>query len=242
MGSEKPEGDVKQKCKIIVSKDGPYLVSGGLPLDKQIIATDKDGRPEAWKKGDSYPAFEKYSLCRCGQSKGKPYCDGTHARIGFIGTETASRRKYEEQANTISGPKLDLKDAVELCALGRFCERAGGVWALTRHSDKPESRKAAIQEACDCPSGRLLAIDKKSGKGIEPRFKPSISLVEDPGTGTSGPIWVKGGVPIESQDGKKYETRNRVALCRCGNSGNKPFCNGSHIQAKFRDGDKSLKE
>jgi CDGSH-type Zn-finger protein len=240
MDDKKPEA--KQKCNVIVSKDGPYLVSGSLPLAKEIIITGKNGIPETWKKGDKYPDFEKYSLCRCGHSKGKPYCDGTHAKIGFIGKETASRKTYGEQANTIQGPKLDLKDAVELCALGRFCERAGGVWGLTRHSDNPKSREAAIQEACACPSGRLLAIDKGTGNGIEPRFKPSISLVEDPGTGTSGPIWVKGGVPIESQDGKKYEIRNRVALCRCGNSGNKPFCNGSHIYVKFRDGDKSLKK
>ncbi len=229
-------------AKIVIEKDGPYLVSGGLRLAKEIIVPGKDGIPEKWKKGEGYPAFEKYALCRCGQSKGKPYCDGTHAKVGFIGTETASREPFKKQANTILGPKLDLADAIELCSLARFCERAGKVWSLTMHSDDPKARETAIKEACYCPSGRLVAIDKKTKKPIEPHFEKSISLVEDPGAGASGPIWVKGGVPIESQNGKKYETRNRVTLCRCGYSGNKPFCNGAHIQARFNDGDRSLKK
>jgi CDGSH-type Zn-finger protein len=48
-----------------------------------------------------------------------------------------------------------------------------------------------------------------------------------------GPIWVKGGVPIESAKGFEYETRNRVTLCRCGLSENKPMCDGSHIKQRF---------
>ncbi|MCJ7713336.1 CDGSH iron-sulfur domain-containing protein, partial [Candidatus Bathyarchaeota archaeon] len=57
----------------------------------------------------------------------------------------------------------------------------------------------------------------------------------------SGPIWVKGGVIVESSDGTSYEVRNRQTLCRCGKSENKPFCDGTHIKAGFNDGDKSLK-
>jgi CDGSH-type Zn-finger protein len=52
---------------------------------------------------------------------------------------------------------------------------------------------------------------------------------------------VKGGVPVESADGTVYEVRNRVTLCRCGKSTNKPFCDGTHIDVNFKDGDKTLK-
>ena len=55
-------------------------------------------------------------------------------------------------------------------------------------------------------------------------------------------VWLKGGIALESADGKKYETRNRVTLCRCGQSGNKPFCDGTHIDCGFDDGDESLKQ
>ena len=75
-----------------------------------------------------------------------------------------------------------------------------------------------------------------AGQAIEPDLEPSISLIENPQTGTSGPIWVKGRIPIESADGFEYESRNRVTLCRCGKSNNKPFCDGSHTSINFRSG------
>jgi CDGSH-type Zn-finger protein len=51
---------------------------------------------------------------------------------------------------------------------------------------------------------------------------------------------VRGCIPIESADGTLWETRNRVTLCRCGKSQNMPFCDGSHIDVRFNDGDESL--
>jgi CDGSH-type Zn-finger protein len=112
---------------------------------------------------------------------------------------------------------------------------------LTKHSDNLKARKIAIEEACNCPSGRLVECDKKTGEVMEKKLEKSISLVEDPQEKVSGPIWVKGGVPIESSEGFMYEVRNRVTLCRCGKSNNKPFCDGSHIEENFNDGDESLK-
>lgn len=231
----------KPRCNVKVTKNGPYLVSGSLPLAKEIIAYDENLDPLEWKKGKKYPDRESYVLCRCGSSGNKPYCDGTHSKNGFDGTETAGREKYIEQAGEINGPGLVLKDAQKLCAAGRFCHRKGGTWDLTKRSDDPECKETAIQQACDCPSGRLVACDKNTGKPIEPAFSPEASLVEDPALKVSGPIWLKGGIPIESADGYKYEVRKRATLCRCGKSDNKPFCDGSHIDAGFNDGDESLK-
>ena len=78
--------------------------------------------------------------------------------------------------------------------------------------------------------------EKPTNREIEDPLAPSIGLVEDPALGCSGPLWVRGGIPIESADGKRYERRNRVTLCRCGASTNKPFCNGSHASIEFNDG------
>jgi CDGSH-type Zn-finger protein len=229
-----------KKSKIVVSKNGPYIVSGGLPLSTEISVAGEEGEPEKWEMGKAYPAGAKYALCRCGRSKNQPFCDGTHTRVRFDGTERASRKSYAEQAEKIEGPDLDLADAESLCSSARFCFPEGGTWELTAKSDDSKKRKTAIEQAGNCPSGRLVACDKKTGKPIEPRFVPSISLIEDPQAETSGPIWVKGGVAIESEQGRAYETRNRVTLCRCGRSKNKPFCDGSHIRAKSNDGDESL--
>ena len=224
-----------------MKKNGPYQVSGAVPLGKEIIEVDGDGYPIKWKKGENYSRQENYRLCRCGRSKHMPYCDMAHLEVSFDGTETASRKKYLEQAQIFVGPGLDLADAQALCAEARFCDRAGGTWELTRNSADSKAKKLAIEQACNCPSGRLVAWDKKN-KAIEPQLEPSISLVEDPAANASGPIWVKGGIEIESADGEKYETRNRVTLCRCGKSQNKPFCDGVHLKIEFNDGDPSLKQ
>ena len=231
-----------KRGKIVVSKDGPYLVSGGLPLGKEIAEVGKEGEPERWVKGEQYPAQDNYSLCRCGHSKNQPYCDGAHTGAGFDGTEKASRKSYEEQAETIPGPALDLKDAEPLCSSARFCLPKGGTWRLTLRSRDPEKRRTAIEQAGNCPSGRLVACDKQTGTPIEPEFEPSLSLIEDPQAESSGPLWVKGGLAVESADGEAYETRNRVTLCRCGRSDNKPFCDGTHVEVRFNDGDESLEK
>lgn len=229
------KGENGCKCRISIVKNGPYLVSGKVPLCKGTEVVGKEDCPEKWKLSGEYPQQDKCGLCRCGESKNKPFCDGAHVNVNFDGTETASRKPYIKQAKEINGPELKLTDLIDLCALARFCDRAGGVWELTRHSDNPESRKIAIEEAGNCPAGRLVAWDK-TGKAIEPEFGNSIVLVEDPQKGVSGPIWVRGGIPIESADGRTYEIRNRVTLCRCGRSTNKPFCDGRHIQTGFNDG------
>jgi CDGSH-type Zn-finger protein len=82
-----------EECKVVVTKNGPYLVSGSLPLAKELIVCDKEGIPIKWAKGDKYPAQKTYSLCRCGKSKNHSYCDGTHVPVGFKdGTESPKKQ------------------------------------------------------------------------------------------------------------------------------------------------------
>jgi hypothetical protein len=102
-------------------------------------------------------------------------------------------------------------------------------------TDDPGVRRIVEQQAADCPSGRLVVLDAKSGQAIEPKLEPSIGLVEDTANEVSGPLWVRGGIPVVAVDGTTYEVRNRVTLCRCGASQNKPFCDGSHVSVGFSD-------
>ena len=228
--------ELGQERKIVVSKDGPYLVSGDVPLARQVITPNSEGMSWEWKEGKTFDAKPGYALCRCGHSKSAPFCDGSHIKIGFDGRETASRVPYARQAETLDGPTLVLSDAENLCAFARFCDPGGKIWSLMERTDEPEVRELVIREAMHCPSGRLVIHDKKTHKEIEQPLPASIGVVEDPALGCSGPLWVRGGIPIESANGKRYETRNRVTLCRCGASDNKPFCNGSHASMKFQDG------
>ncbi len=222
---------------ITIVKNGPYLVSEPIPLALQTIKPNDDGESTEWVEGRSIPTPAQYALCRCGESKNKPFCDGTHATIGFDGTETASRAPIMEQAERLDGPTMLLADAKELCASGRFCDPHGRVWNQVKHTDDPEVRAQFIRQVQDCPAGRLIAIDKATGQALEPTLPESIGLVEDPLWGCSGPLWVRGGIPLISADGFTYESRNRMTLCRCGRSKNKPFCDGTHgDRPKFRDG------
>jgi CDGSH-type Zn-finger protein len=218
----------RRGARIRVTRNGPYVVTGAVPMSEQAIVIDANGDSRTWKTGKEYPAQETAALCRCGRSANMPFCDGSHTRVRFDGSETASREPYLDQAGETDGPTLRLTDAESFCASARFCDRAGGTWRLTQESADPEARRIAIEEAGDCPSGRLV-VWGNDGVPIEPRFEPSIGLVKDPQAPSVGPIWVRGGIPIESADGEEYEVRNRVTLCRCGRSGNKPFCDGSHM-------------
>jgi len=220
----------KETLRIKVTPDGPYLITGGVPLHQEILVPDQEGLSTSWRLGKVYPLQQEYELCRCGHSGDTPFCDGTHHQIDFNGTETARRDPVLLQAEPITvGPEMDLIDVPVLCALARFCDRAGGAWDNTRHSDDPEAKKIAVQEVGDCPAGRLMLRDRE-GNLIEPQFTPSIGVVIDPVEGVTGPLWVRGGIPIESADGATYEIRNRVTLCRCGRSENKPFCDGKHVE------------
>ena len=214
--------------KINVSRNGPYLVEGGVPLIKEEICNDDEGYCRKWKEVTRYPLQKRYALCRCGHSGNKPFCDGTHAKIHFNGTEAAGNESYLRHPKTIEGPTLKLEDVENLCVHARFCMRAGGIWNLTRKSGIPEARDTAIEEAGNCPSGRLVIHDRKSGHAIEPELDKSIVVIEYPARNEHGPLWVRGGISVESADGKRYTARNRVTLCRCGKSENKPFCDGSH--------------
>jgi CDGSH-type Zn-finger protein len=225
-----PEPITGKPQKITVTKDGPYIVSGGIPLSEIVISNDKRGFSYQWREGIKYPLQETYSLCRCRESKIQPFCDGSHVHTGFDGTETADNKPYCGRARRIKGPSLLLTDFIDICASARFCDRAGGIWNLTRHSDLPRSKSIAITEAGNCPSGRLVEWNGNPLHAIEPLLKPSIGLIEYPDKTGKGPIAVRGRIPVESSDGTVYEIRNRVTLCRCGRSENKPFCDSSHLE------------
>ncbi len=214
--------------RIKVTNDGPYIVSGAVPVLRETIIADKDGTALEWRFEEKYPLLERCGLCRCGQSKNKPFCDGTHLKIGFVGTETAAPEEYLDKPKVLEGSVLKLVDYEELCASARFCHREGGIWNLVKRCEEPRIKQIMIEESCDCPSGRLVIFDKQTGKNIEPVLEKSIVAIEDPQVGVSGPFWVRGGIPVESADGKMYCVRNRMTLCRCGKSTNKPFCDSSH--------------
>lgn len=74
---------MEENKKIKIEKDGPYHISAGIPLEKELAVPDENNDPLSWKKGEQYETQGGYSLCRCGKSGNKPFCDGSHINIGF---------------------------------------------------------------------------------------------------------------------------------------------------------------
>lgn len=223
--------------KITVTENGPYEVTGSVTLDQQTIGTDADGGSEEWVKTSEFKSAPKVTLCRCGHSGHKPFCDGTHAKIGFDGTEVANRAPYAEQAEVHEGPRYTLMDQRNLCATARFCDTHQTVWREVYKTDDPEVAAIFLDQIKDCPSGRLTVKDTQTGEILEIPRAQRISTTEDPEEKCSGPLYVEGGIQLVAADGHEYEVRNRMALCRCGESGNKPFCDGTHIKIGFTDRD-----
>ena len=223
--------------RIKIMENGPYLVTEGIPVHQDKIIADDEGNSAEWEAGKSYDTSSHtnnghFALCRCGRSKNKPFCDGNHVKHNFSNNETADRTPYLDAARVYEGETIDLLDRVNLCAVARYCDRYDDVWHMTIGSgDKhPDYEAKAIDEACKCPSGRLTA--RKNGQEIEPELDIEIGVIEDLPQDKKGPLWAKGGIVIEGADNCEYEVRNRVTLCRCGESQNMPFCDASHMNCK----------
>lgn len=214
---------------IQVWENGPYVVSGGVPLTRKSIVYSELHEPLTWRKDAMLEADGTYRLCRCGQSSHKPFCDGTHEKAHFDGTETAPTEPSASRARRLAGTNITMTDDGKLCMHGGFCgNKVDKVWQMLDRSDDTRVRFALMQMVERCPSGRLgYEID---GVAVEPDLPQQVAVTKD------GPLWVTGGVTVTMSDGRQLETRNRVTLCRCGQSRLKPLCDGSHRDAKFRDG------
>jgi CDGSH-type Zn-finger protein len=204
---------------ISVTENGPYMVEGRV----EVV----NGAGEvASREG-------KVFLCRCGGSQNKPFCDGTHKRIGFSGPEVADRGPIAERRETYGGDGITIYDDRSVCAhIGECTDRLPSVWKL---GTEPwiDAHGASADQIADvvghCPSGALSYSLGDDPAVVEQDAEPGVVASKD------GPYHVRGGIQVTSSGGADYEPRNRQALCRCGGSRNKPFCDGTHWHIGFKD-------
>lgn len=216
--------------RIKIEEQGPYVVTGGVKLTRRIRVRNAQGDAVEWQAGEDYPVeTATYKLCRCGESDNLPFCDGHHENEAeWAGALTADRAPGETRRQLFQGSGLILTDDNSLCAGFEFCDRFGGVWDEINQTTDPAIREQLKKQIPLCPSGRLQYVLKRGGEPQEIDYKPMIAAIPD------GPLWVLGGIPIETPDGFTYEVRNRQLLCRCGQSHNKPFCDGTHWDINFK--------
>ena len=209
-----------------VKPDGPYVVSGSVPLRTKEPVVSEHGEPLTWRTGPVIDDGAAYALCRCGGSANKPFCDGTHAGNGFDGTETASTDDYEKRRKSLGGQGLEISDDRGICSHAGFCgNQVTNIWKMAEQTGDTQIRAQAMAMVERCPSGALsYAIDSQD---IEPDLPQEISVIRD------GPLWLSGNIAVTRADGQPIQTRNRVTLCRCGQSGTKPLCDGTHNEVGF---------
>lgn len=228
-----------EAASITIVKDGPYIVKGAVPLGEDALVAAPEGDHMQYNRVRDYEVGGEYHLCRCGASAHKPFCDGAHEAAGFNGAETASRAPFDERADVYEGDALRLLDD-NRCAFARLCHRReGDVWQLTEKGGS-ELAQEAMAASWHCPTGRLEHHDRATGEVCEQTFEPSLVILQDTQKHASGPIFVRGGIPLVGADGHEYERRNRYALCRCGSSTDKPFCDAKHVIWEFNDGSPAL--
>lgn len=237
MAKQKVESASCAEHKIVVTDKGPYLVYGKPPLATQHIVPNQVGESWKFEQGREFSTNEEPTrLCRCGASKTKPYCDGSHTTHHWKSKITASHDTILSDIEITSGERLTLTDNPKYCVFARFCDAGIGVWAATETSFDDTSHRQAVRQASLCPSSRLMIWGNDSDLPFERPYPKSLGLIEDDALHVSGGLWVRGGIVIERENGKAYEIRNRSVLCRCGESTNKPYCDGSHAALHWRDG------
>jgi CDGSH-type Zn-finger protein len=211
---------------IRVAHDGPYLVTNAKTLTDWL--------------GQELPACPQLALCRCGASATKPYCDGSHARIGFSGSKSPER--VPDRRDTYDGLQVTIYDNRGICQHSGMC--SDRLAAAFRTAQEPFVAPSAgrmdelIRAVRDCPSGALsYAIDgAEQRKSVDHHGlrEPAIEVTKD------GPYRVTGAIPLSDEHGDpparaEGASLEHYALCRCGKSQNKPFCSGMHWYVDFRD-------
>ncbi|GAA6209752.1 CDGSH iron-sulfur domain-containing protein [Cognatishimia sp. WU-CL00825] len=168
------------------------------------------------------------ALCRCGQSKNKPFCDGSHKDAGFEsrGGTPAGR----DRLITYAGQDVSVSYNPLLCSHAAQCGK------LAKHIFNPAEKpwvqpdKGTVDEVKEvvaaCPSGALALADVDPPHLMPDRVQIQIE--------ENGPYWVLDvTAPVPPQAENMSE--QKFVLCRCGQSGNKPYCDGTHRDAKWRD-------
>ncbi len=224
------------KVYVKVSEHGPYLIYGSPPCIQRIIERDGDERSRTYRDGKEFELSDPAALCRCGASQNKPFCDGSHKNADVDLKETASFEPMLDGAEITAGPVDDLADNESLCIHAGFCSADGSAWNLvTEAGDEAQLNLRSMTN--HCPGGRIVLVDSETGAEVDQPLDLRVEIVEDPQADhTSSAIRLTGGIEVISASGRSYQVREREALCRCGASSNKPFCDGSHYEVGFDDG------
>ncbi len=196
--------------------NGPLLVSGECSIE------DADGNAVTTQKVTA--------LCRCGASKDKPYCDGSHNAIGF--DSLSNNPKASDKLKTYRGESINVHFNARACAHAAVCvSKLNQVFDTQRRPwVQPDGADAeAVMAVVDqCPSGALSYSLADHEPASQASGEQSIRIAKN------GPYLVN-QVDLTDIELAEGVTADKCVLCRCGASSNKPFCDGSHKSINWQE-------
>jgi CDGSH-type Zn-finger protein len=206
--------EAMKKSQVIFSQYSPLMA-----VDTELVGSN----------GKTISTPRVNSLCRCGESKFKPHCDGSHAQVGFVGEREDSDKQpleyYEGKGITIVFDRY-------LCMGAGYCGELEAVFG-THDAPKYEPDAAAVEEIVEtirkCPSGALSYII--NGEHVTDFFERTWMVVEQ-----DGPLHCQGDITLidDLESDKLLPKADHYSLCRCGGSKKKPLCDGSHLDNGFK--------
>src|SRR2546421_10683390 len=208
--------------KIACLPNGPYYLLNDMEVQPVPNLRRQSGEACATVRG--------VALCRCGGSKNKPFCDGSHSTNGFSDRKLSDASNDRREAN--AGKRITIFDNRAICAHAGYC--SDGLKSVFRMGEEPwiDPDGAAAAEIIEtirkCPSGALsYALE---GVEAEAPLRSPLLTVTD-----HGPYVITGGIELMGVKFGEGASTEHYTLCRCGASRNKPFCDGSHWRIGFRD-------
>jgi CDGSH-type Zn-finger protein len=212
----------KEKPKITCLPNGPYyLLNDMVPKVIPNIQTSK---------GEPCSTITGVALCRCGGSKNKPFCDGTHGKNGFSDEKLADG-SLDSRADYV-GMKVTIHDNRGICAHAGYCtDNLASVFRLKKEPwIDPDGAKVVkiIETIKKCPSGALSYTVENVEHRDQDR-EPMVTVTKN------GPYAITGGIELLEQSLGEGASTEHYTLCRCGGSKNKPFCDGTHWSIGFKD-------
>jgi CDGSH-type Zn-finger protein len=228
------QAHTKVKPKISPLPNGPYYLVND--MEPKVVENLQNS------KGEPLSMVSGVALCRCGASNNKPFCDGTHAIIGFssenkISADDNNGTEYRvrDKRKSYIGKEITIHDNRKICSHASECvNNLSSVFKLnSRPWINPDSARTdeIIDTIRKCPSGALSysidGIEYRDPNGREPKVTVS----------KNGPYLITGDINLIGENIKWGDgaSKEHYTLCRCGASSNKPFCDGMHKTINFRD-------
>ena len=194
-------------------------------------------------KGEPLSTTVGTALCRCGGSKNKPFCDGTHNMIGFssanktLENDDIKKIVIKDKRRDYPGKEITLHDNRKICS--HVAECVNNLSSVFKLGSRPwinpdaSNKNDIIHVVRRCPSGALsYSIDGVEYRDPEEQRNPTVTVLKN------GPYHITGGIELIGENIQFGEgaSKEHYTLCRCGASENKPFCDGAHKSSNFNDG------